>query len=732
MATSYQEAVEKTIIASEQLNQIVNGTATAEVVVEDGSKIPSVRKALVDNFYFKDPLPWQQGQTETVFNQLRKFTDGTLWYAPTATMSNVITMGVTPVGDPLWTVYSLDAIPKLTPQIREALRRSYAEAGYTLVAGSFETGGILTAPNDVLLQESSGKVYSGTAGVVPPNTDPLSGGYVDRSNSEITVRTSNYLDLSSALDAAILVGASVIVDNVQNLTNIITKSLNGKDLTIISTSEGWINFTPQNTNTYYPIITLNGTGVESVLTNINLDGGKVRGVGRAIVGIVVNNVYTHYDGSEIRNISACVNTVTAKFHFCYGARYYNVFQQLSSQNWQPGVYGYGTVPIDCEFFAVDNCQFGVQGMPLDRHAVYGSSFEDGSGTNGVGFISNNKVIMRDYRTETPETTFERAFKCIGTKSVHLDNNDLEGGYGFALFTCRKNQIANSFRITNNRGRFFADAVLVTSQDSAADAPDATWYLDELVLGGDNVFRSQTPTSGVAAGVRYKNVKNIIDTGTRYYNEAYATSKALAVYIATADRIRADILDSRGAYYDKFQNIFRGEEPTNLHIDILAIRPDSTSSPSVPTTTAAAKTITVKSVDDSAAWKSGFTATAISGFGYFDPYFKKMIYSAGAGTWIDDAGNQVAGQSTSRPLSVPAGHVFYQVDTANYVRWTGSKWVLVTVTWSGLPSSGTTSQINSINKSLLGYGHTIYNIDTKKPVFFDEFSQVWKYADGAAM
>ena len=39
-------------------------------------------------------------------------------------------------------------------QIREVLRRSYAEAGYTLVTGSFEAGGTLTSATDVLLQIS--------------------------------------------------------------------------------------------------------------------------------------------------------------------------------------------------------------------------------------------------------------------------------------------------------------------------------------------------------------------------------------------------------------------------------------------------------------------------------------------------------------------------------------------------------------------------------------------------
>ena len=181
MSLTYQSAVEQTITAGEQIHQIVNGTATTEVTVEDGSKVPSIRKALLDNFYFKDPIAWQVGQTENVFNQLRQFTDGSWWYAPSATASNPISMGSTPVGDSLWKIYDFDAIGKLTPQLREALRRSYAEAGYNLVAGSFEIGGILVNSNDVLLQESTGKAFSGPAGTVAAGTNPSSGGFVDRS-----------------------------------------------------------------------------------------------------------------------------------------------------------------------------------------------------------------------------------------------------------------------------------------------------------------------------------------------------------------------------------------------------------------------------------------------------------------------------------------------------------------------------------------------------------------------
>ena len=179
MASTYQESVEQTITAGEQIHQIVNGTAATEVTVEDGSKVPSIRKALLDNFYFKDPISWQAGQTENVFNQLRKFTDGSWWYAPSATASNPISMGSTPVGDPLWKIYDFDAIGKLTPQLREALRRSYAEAGYNLVDGSFEAGGMLGNSNDVLLQESTGKAFLWQGALpksVPTGSDPLTSG----------------------------------------------------------------------------------------------------------------------------------------------------------------------------------------------------------------------------------------------------------------------------------------------------------------------------------------------------------------------------------------------------------------------------------------------------------------------------------------------------------------------------------------------------------------------------
>lgn len=84
-------------------------------------------------------------------------------------------------------IASTAATPAIS-QAREALRRSYADAGYNMVSGSFQEGGTLVNDSDVLLDMSSGKAYSGPVGDVAAGTDPTTGGFIDRS-AEI-LRTS--------------------------------------------------------------------------------------------------------------------------------------------------------------------------------------------------------------------------------------------------------------------------------------------------------------------------------------------------------------------------------------------------------------------------------------------------------------------------------------------------------------------------------------------------------------
>jgi len=83
-------------------------------------------------------------------------------------------------------------------QAREALRRSYADTGYNLVTGSFEAGGTLVNANDVLLQESTGKAFSGPVGTVAAGTNPASGGFVNVSGS-VKLNTSTVSEVATGI-----------------------------------------------------------------------------------------------------------------------------------------------------------------------------------------------------------------------------------------------------------------------------------------------------------------------------------------------------------------------------------------------------------------------------------------------------------------------------------------------------------------------------------------------------
>ena len=70
----------------------------------------------------------------------------------------------------------------LLTDVREALRRSYAEAGYNVV-GTFQAGFTIANANDVGIDEVTGKGFTGPAGPVAAGTNPTSGGFIDVSMS---------------------------------------------------------------------------------------------------------------------------------------------------------------------------------------------------------------------------------------------------------------------------------------------------------------------------------------------------------------------------------------------------------------------------------------------------------------------------------------------------------------------------------------------------------------------
>lgn len=152
-ASTLAQSEELIIFSGNQMHDIINGDALSEVTAEDGN-IPTVRKAIADNYYFKSPIAWAASSTETVFNQLRSFTDGSWWWAPQATTTNPISMGASPYNDINWKAWSKDQLATY-----QNAKRLAAEAGFNMVAGSFYFGGTLNNSSDVLFYEGDGKYY---------------------------------------------------------------------------------------------------------------------------------------------------------------------------------------------------------------------------------------------------------------------------------------------------------------------------------------------------------------------------------------------------------------------------------------------------------------------------------------------------------------------------------------------------------------------------------------------
>ena len=124
----------------------------------------------------KDPIVGQ----EYDFAPYKYYWDGIKWKTKG--------IGYNPVND-----LRDELVPEISNNatgVFEALRRTYANVGLTLVTGSFEDGGVLTKDTDVLLHEVSGKAYAWagtyTNGMhtVIEDTDPtvVGSGYVSKAD----------------------------------------------------------------------------------------------------------------------------------------------------------------------------------------------------------------------------------------------------------------------------------------------------------------------------------------------------------------------------------------------------------------------------------------------------------------------------------------------------------------------------------------------------------------------
>lgn len=104
-AITLQQATDLIISASSDIHDVINGLSTEEITLCDGSTIPTLRKALIDNFYFLPAIPYAEGVDNTVYNQLFNYND-LLIYSPAATIDNPISSPEFPLETGNWVIFS--------------------------------------------------------------------------------------------------------------------------------------------------------------------------------------------------------------------------------------------------------------------------------------------------------------------------------------------------------------------------------------------------------------------------------------------------------------------------------------------------------------------------------------------------------------------------------------------------------------------------------------------------
>lgn len=128
-----------------------------------------------------------------------------------------------------WKSQGLGYNPFLDSKVvsKEALRRTYAEAGYNLVNGSFEQGGTLTAETDVLLQKATGGVYAWTGTLpkaVAPGTDPAlpGSGYAQQTDAVLRgqIQSATGPDIGYSRLATILRSLYALAGDFRNIRDL--------------------------------------------------------------------------------------------------------------------------------------------------------------------------------------------------------------------------------------------------------------------------------------------------------------------------------------------------------------------------------------------------------------------------------------------------------------------------------------------------------------------------------
>lgn len=272
---------------------------------------------------------------------------------------------------------------------REALRRSYAEAGYNLVDGSFEAGGVLVNANDVLLQETTGKGFTGPAGTVAAGTVPSWPNYINRGDE--TLRS----DLANPDKGAAMVARSIIV------VNSVSEMIELQEIKVSSTvqTKGYYTSGDGGGNVYE--IVAGGTGTEDGGSFIDLDNGlQARGI---FIGDALIKQFGAKGDGVFDDTPFLQNAFNFKYPLSINDGTYKITSSLDLSSFTGGaVSGNGTIKSEAglvvqEMLRIDSNTSPIywSGVCLDMSQTSTSTLSDPVTIRGITLSNARNVVIED-------------------------------------------------------------------------------------------------------------------------------------------------------------------------------------------------------------------------------------------------------------------------------------------------------------------------------------------------
>lgn len=468
--------------------------------------------------------------------------------------------------------------------------------------------------------------------------------------------------------------------------------------------------------------------------NLCIDGGKVDGTGDIVVCFYTSapiatpntkNQNMTIRNCVIKNASAGIGIENGKYINVHDNTIYAMYYQQPGSP-SAGNYGYGIVLNGCTRSQVMGNIIGRSGGLIQRHAIYLPVFRDQDISPTVtNFCEEIKIIGNTCHVDEAIDPYSSCVEAWNYFDFVISDNILIGG---------QRGINSSPQYINGSRVLIANNIIKDNYVCIRNGPDSfgnTTYFEEYTITGNQLMPL---TTAAHQCVRVQGIKNIIFTNNYCRGNASST---LAFGYRDNEVVPQNIVaDSILVGNNRIKGFLQGYsiQYAESFIDTGTTFSNFTS-PSTPYPYQCSNVTYREMYPTFAPYVElyQYSGTEWIGAKYYSVALQKNLNYTSSG-WYDDTGNLSYGTTAQRPTNLQYGFQYYDTTIAAVIKWNG--YCYFTTQQPPPPNYGTKAALNTFASSypnaLLAYGIPSWNTDTSKPVFWNDLTNVWVYADGTTI